>query len=148
MGLKIPTHLFVDGISERKVYYFSSTHLNNEVPHYFICIKRTDDNYLILTCCTSQFESRRRHIELQGLPYTTLVYITPNDSENPFDRDTYVDCNKAFTYSLSEFIEMYESDRVSYSGEVSEVHYEQILIGLHDSPEVEEELKDLLPQPE
>jgi hypothetical protein len=42
---------------------------------------------------------------------------------------------------------MYNSNAVDYSGEISEIHYEQILIGLHKSPMIDNETKDVIPKP-
>ena len=39
---------------------------------------------------------------------------------------------------------MYEDDKLEYKGEISETHYEQIINGLLDSPEIPIEIKELL----
>lgn len=142
--MKLPTDYFLKGISEKKVYYFASNRINNDVPHYFICVKKDDNNVLILTCCTSKFDTVRNFIEGRKLPYSTLVHITPNDDKNPFDRDTYINCNATVEYTEDEFKTMYESDKIDFSGEISDVHYEQIIIGLRESPMIDEEIKELL----
>jgi hypothetical protein len=43
---------------------------------------------------------------------------------------------------------MYESNLIEFKGEISLTHYEQILIGLHESPLIEEEMKEDIPKPE
>jgi hypothetical protein len=43
---------------------------------------------------------------------------------------------------------MYESDAIENSGEISDVTYGQIIIGLHESPLIDEEIKELLPPKE
>jgi hypothetical protein len=146
--MKVPTQLFLSAIEERKVYYFSTTKINTEEPHHFICLKRTENDLLIMSCCTSQFNTVSRFVETRSLPYETLVWISSNDGDNPFTRDTYVNCNNSFTYTIDEFRSMYDSDSVSHSGEISENHYKQILIGIHISPLVDEETKVLIPLPD
>ena len=146
--MKVPPELFLSSIEEKKVYYFTSTKLNTETPHHFVCIKRTDKDILILTVCTSKFETVKTHVEKMGLPQETLVWIKPKEGENPFTKDTYVNCNNSFTYTVEEFEIMYKSDTISHSGEISENHYNQILTGLHKSPVIEREVKDSIPQPE
>lgn len=141
--MKLPVELFVANISEKQVYYFSSEKLNTNVPHYFICIKRTDDEMLVLVCCTSQFKKRQKFIELRKLPYSTLVWINPED-KNGLQIDSYVDCNSYFDYTTEEFKRIYESGNLEYKGEVSDAHFEQIIIGLKDSPLVEESIKKLI----
>jgi len=146
MNLKFPVNLFLQGIQEKKVYYFSNKNINTYTPHYYICLKRTDDDLLILSCCTSQFETVKRFIELSDLPFETLVWIKPKDGENPFIKDRYVNCNQYFSYSIDQFKQMYEQDNISFSGEISDVHFEQIIIGIKISPLIDEDIKDLLPQ--
>ena len=145
--MKVPTELFIKGITEKKVYYFSSTQINTDIPHYFICIKRTDEDVLILSCCTSQFDTVKSFVESRNLPFETLVYITPADEINPFDKQTFVNCNEYFEYSVDDFRSKYETDSISFSGAISDGHYEQILIGIHASPLIAPEVKELIPQP-
>jgi hypothetical protein len=40
---------------------------------------------------------------------------------------------------------MYNSAAVRYSGEISQIYYEQIIIGLHASPLIAEDIKEILP---
>ncbi len=145
--MKLPEELFSDGIGERKVYYFSTPLINTGVPHYFICIRKRPDETLILTCCTSQFDTVRRFVETRQLPYETLVHISPKDDQNPFSKETYVNCNNCYISSISDFIIKYRTDAIEFSGEVSEIHYEQVLIGIHASPMIAEEIKNFLPNP-
>ncbi|GAA0536060.1 hypothetical protein [Chitinophaga japonensis] len=143
--MKIPFDLFLSAVRERKVYYFTTPKITTGVPHYFICIKKTDESLLVFTCCTSQFESRRRFIESRNLPNETLVYIKPNEDSSPFTKETFVDCNNCFIYTANEFKKMYDSSIIQYSGEISDIYYEQIIIGLRASPLIEEEIKAILP---
>jgi hypothetical protein len=146
MPIKVPTDHFLSAIQEKKVYYFSSIFLKTTEPHYFICIKRTEDEVLILTCCTSQRDTIQKFIEKKNLPFETMVWISPSDRENPFYTDTYVNCNSTFTYTVDEFRSMYDSDKIDFSGEISLNYYSQIITGIHKSPLVEAETKELIPQ--
>lgn len=141
--MKLPVSLFVEGISPGKVYYFSSEKLTTSVPHFFICVSRTENNLLILVCCTSQFEKRKKFIESRNLPYSTLVWIKPNE-DNGLNIDSYVDCNSYYDYMVNDFAKLYENDLLEYKGEISESHLEQIRIGLQDSPIIEEFVKDII----
>ena len=146
--MKFPVESFIKGISQRKVYYFASTRISSIEPHYYICIERTPGDILILSCCTSQFNTVSKFVEKRKLPYETLVHISPKGHENPFKMDTYVNCNEYHEYTIEDFKKMYLSDAIVFSGEISEIHYEQILIGLHRSPLIEEDTKAILPKPE
>lgn len=144
MKIPIPKHLFTQNILPKKVYFFSSTQLNTLIPHYFICISRAEDDMLILVCCTSQFEKRKRFIELRNLPFSTLVWIPPNE-ENGLEIDSYVDCNSYFDYTAEELWRLYDADNLDFKGEISNSHFQQIVLGLKESPLIEESIKELLP---
>jgi hypothetical protein len=85
-----------------------------------------------------------RYVESRGFPYSTLVGIDPGDDKNPFVKDTYVNCNNTFVYSVAEFQSMYNKDSVSFSGEIAGDIYDLILTGIEQSPEVEEEIKEMI----
>lgn len=121
--------------------YFSSDKLKTDVPHYFICIAKDDGEILILACATSQFEKRKRFIELRGFPESTLVWIDP---ENGFTKDSYIDCKNYYDYTLTRFKSLYQSDKLEYKGKISEAHLEQIHLGIKDSPQIEESIKELI----
>jgi len=141
--MKLPIAFFLQGIDKKKVYYFSSAKLNTSVPHYFICVLKGSSNTVILVCCTSDREDKRKkRIEKLGL-HTTLIWIKP-DSSNGLTKDTFVDCNSFFEYSIDDFKAMYEKDVLEYKGEISEMHYEQIINGLLDSPTIPIRIKELL----
>ncbi len=141
--MKLPINLFLSGIMPYKVYYFASAKLSTDIPHYFICLHRTENEVLILACCTSQVAKRQRFIALKDLPTTTLVWIKPTE-ENGLQKDSYVDCNGIFEYSVSDFKSLYEHDKIEYMGEISEEDFEEIIIGITDSPLIHENIKELL----
>lgn len=141
--MKLPITFFLNGIDEKKVYYFSSVKLNTTVPHYFICIIKGANDTIMMVCCTSDKEDKRKkRAELLEL-YNTLVWIQP-DTHNGLTKDTFVDCNSIFTYSIDDFKTMYENDVLEYKGEISTIHYEQIIYGLLASPTISNEIKELL----
>lgn len=147
MNIKLPTEFFLTTIEERKVYYFTNHQLNTDIPHYHICIKRKSNDFLILSSCTSKFETVKKFVETRKLPVETLVYLKPSE-QNGFNKDTYVNCNEYHIKSIDDFIKMYDTDQIEFRGEISFAHYEQILIGLHESPLIEEEMKDEIPRPD
>lgn len=69
--------LFSNTAKERDVFYFSTDKIKSEEPHYFICIKKTDNDVLIFSCGTTQWEKRMKYIEAKGMSLATLVYINP-----------------------------------------------------------------------
>lgn len=147
MNIKLPTEFFLTTIEERKVYYFTNHQLNTDIPHYHICIKRKSNDFLILSSCTSKFETVKKFVETRKLPVETLVYLKPSE-QNGFIKDTYVNCNEYHIKSMDDFKKMYDTDQIEFRGKISFAHYEQILIGLHESPLIEEEMKDEIPRPD
>ena len=102
-----------------------------------------DTSTVVLVCCTSDKEDKRRkRIEKLNL-HSTLVWIKP-DTENGLTKDTYVDCNTYFEYTIEEFTTLYENNLLEYKGIISETHYGQIILGLLDSPTIAIETKELL----
>ena len=142
--MQLPTNLFLDGIQEKKVYYFSNNDLNTAIPHSYICLKRTPDDLLVLSCCTSKFETIRKFVETRNLPYETLVWLEADDII--FTKDTYINCNQYFEKTVEEFKDLYENGRIEFRGEISDSHFEQIIYGLIASPLIDEEIKDILPK--
>lgn len=145
--MNLPASLFSNTIKEKEIFYFSSEQINTDEPHYFICIKKSANEVLIFTCCTTQGAKRESYIIKKGYPISTLVYIKPGASL-PFKEETFVDCNRCMTYTMDEFIKLCNEGKMNYKGEISDIHYEQILIGLQDSPEIDAATKKILPNPD
>ncbi|NJO02937.1 MAG: hypothetical protein HC880_15775 [Bacteroidia bacterium] len=76
-----------------------------------------------------------------------MVWIK-RDDENGLAIDSYVDCNSCYIYTIAEFKQFYESNKVDFKGEVSEAIIEQIIIGIRDSPLIEEAIKEIVVPPD
>jgi hypothetical protein len=59
-----------------------------------------------------------------------------------------VDFYKCLVYTMDEFTKLCTSGKMNYKGEISDIHYEQILIGLRESPEIDSATKREIPNPE
>lgn len=137
---------FTSAIKPRAILYFSDQiALKTPNPHYFICVGSNYDNELIFSCCTSQFNSVLTLIERKRFPSSTLVYISKDDNENPFTKNTYVNCNEYFPYFLSELWQLYVRGILSFHGELPLNSFGQILTRFMDSTQIEQELKEGLP---
>jgi hypothetical protein len=142
--MKLPSSFFAEGIQVGKVYYFSSEKISSPDPHFFICLGRDETDIVFMVCGTSQFKKREKFIKDRGLPYSTLVWIKP-DQGNGLAIDTYVDCNRdPFQYPIQNLIDKYEQDALEYKGEVEDHILSQIKIGLIDSPLVSDHMKTVL----
>lgn len=137
---------FEAAVLSRTILYFPCLELNTHVPHYFICINNHPVDIVNLSCCTSQFDTVKQLIERRKFPNETLVYLPESDSSNPFTKDTFVNCNEYFPFSLDELWQMYIERKLSIENNLLPIDsFEQILIGFNKSPVIEEEFKDALP---
>lgn len=135
---------FGSTIEPGKIYYFKSDQLTStDLPHYFIVVATPTNDLIIFTCCTSQFEKRKRFLELTQIPFSTLVWIKPNEN-NGLKKDSYVDCNNCFRYSFEELIEMYNNCKVEFVGCLSDSKLEEIKQGIIESPLIVNEIKLLI----
>ena len=139
--------LFLTSIEEQKVYYFSSNQINSDEPHYFVCIK-TENGFISFSCCTSQKGTIDRFLKYTPkVSESTIVWIDKKDTL--FKKETYINCNSdPIVYSEKELKEMYSNEEIEFKGELSDSHYNQILVGIHESPMVTDEFKETLTQPE
>lgn len=132
----------------RKILKFPCPELNTDIPHYFICVCNHPIDIVNLSCCTSQFDTVKKLIERNRLPSETLVYISEKESDNPFSKETFVNCNEYFPYTIDELWDLYESGELEIIPSLLPIHsFEQILIGFNISPQIEEEIKESLPNP-
>ncbi len=56
-----------------------------------------------------------------------------------------MNCNSIHSCTKSEFGKAYNNNQISFIGEISDNHYDQILKGIQDSPMVENDIKEILP---
>jgi hypothetical protein len=130
-----PIEDFIRGISIGDIYWFVNPQINSLDPHPHVCLGILEDNDCVFMLCgTSQFETKRRHFELTGLPYETLVRIQPNHT-NTIVRDTFVDCNDVQTHDVGD---LYYNETLQQRGMVNDAELLQIRDGI--------EISDLLEQ--
>lgn len=141
--MEISDDLLLSGISDGNVYYFVSEKILSSEPHFYICIKKGLNDVLIMTCCSSTYETALKYIRRNGLPEETLVHLHPEN--NPYLRKhTFVNCNNAFEFTKEDFIGKYKRGEIAFKGEIHPDDYKKIMEGLLISPDIEEEIKDVL----
>lgn len=140
--MKIPSDLFINSVESKKVYFFDKTSTVGVGNHRHICVTRTSDKILYFACTTSQEDTINRFIEKQKIPSSTVVYVKKDGSI--FKKDTYINCNTIFEISEEDFKKEYDSNKIDLKGEISDDHYNQVLMGIIDSPLVETEIKDII----
>lgn len=142
--MEIPFEVFFHHVKEKHVYLMWAEDRGIKGPHYFVCLKLTAKDVLIMSCCTSKRNTVEKFVESRKLPRETMVFITPTDSENPFTEDTYVNCNECHFFTLTEFEAKYKSRQIKPKNKISDSAYKEILTGILKSPLIDTETKDLL----
>ena len=130
-------------VERRKIFKFRKSQLTSEKPHYHIVIHNDKEKKsYIFACSTTKYEKRKRYIELEGLPETTLVWIKPSDN-NGLTENSYIDCNSVFVISDDEFYQKYSEGELTLEGELEEGYFFQICAGIADSPRISNEIREL-----
>jgi len=141
--MDIPDDILIKSISDGDVYYFSSTKIQSNEPHNFICVKKGNNDILVMACCSSKYETSLKYIKRQGISEDTLVYLDP--AINTYlKKHTFVNCNNAFPFTKQEFLAKYRKNEIKFKGKVDSEDYDKIKNGLLISPDVEEEIKDII----
>jgi len=141
--MKLPIPLFKQNIQEKKIYIFRKNCPFGVDNHMHVCLKKPDGNILYFVCCTTKHETIEKFLRKQNISYSTIVHIK-KDSKNCFNEDdTYINCNSVHIGNLQTFIKAYNNDIVDFIGEISDNHFYQIIKGIMDSPQVENEIKKI-----
>ena len=144
----LPHSLYTSTVAEKDIFYFVTDKINSSEPHYFICIKKTNNQILLFTCCTTKGGKRESHLLKTNGSLETIVYIRPGHQGNKLTQESYVDCNNYQEFTIDEFKSICDSGKIQYKGTLSDDYYIQILIGLHKSDNISDETKDILPKPD
>lgn len=138
--------LLASTVNVREVFFFGIPEVAGGIKHYFVCIKKSESEILVFTCCTTQFEKREKYILENGLSGDTLVEILPSN-ENGLKKRSLVDCNKFFPMTTDDFKKKVDDGTAQYKGEVTSDLYDLILTGIHASDEISPEQKAMIPLP-
>jgi hypothetical protein len=86
-------------------------------------------------------------VDRKRFPHETIVFMAASDNQNPFKKDTFVNCNEYISYAIEELWDMYRNKELTIEGDVPHDSYHQLIIGFHTSRVIEREIKDQLPDP-
>lgn len=130
-------------IKEKSVFYFTCDKINASEPHNFIIIKNIDNSIILLTCCTSKYQTILNYVSFNKYSENTIASIDYN-SYDFLKKPTFINCNSKIEYDYNEFTSHYIKGEISYRGEISDEEYAKIISGILLSEDIEEELKDHL----
>ena len=77
------------------------------------------------------------------LPQETLVEISPEEYSE-LTKETIIDCNNCFIRPLSEIDEKLKNKEIRNHDDLPEQILEKIIAGLHASPMIAEDIKEML----
>ena len=143
MGMEQTENQDVFDIAERDVFRFSSElpdDASHGIPdHYHICVK-TEEGYMIFSCCTSQKGKVEDRIKYFGRTYVELTNMKKSKLKEP----TFVDCDNVYVISEETFVKYQEDKLVEFAGLISKYDYQNIVKGLLSSDLIELRIKKLL----
>lgn len=126
-----PTAINPEDIQIGSVLKFPAPEQGVTDPHYFIIVAINDDEYHFVEG-TSQKEKKEAYFDRNGLDYSTLICIPP-DGNSGFTKDTYVNCNDNYPFTLEDLNWKAYNDEITAEGRISYDHYDQIRKGIKNS---------------
>ena len=106
--------------------------INTTVPHYFIIVGLTEEEIFMLLCTTNK-ERVQRVIDKHGFLLSTLVCISKKDCDFLTEDESWINCNDSYILSKEKLVEKIDSGALSYEGDISYNHYDQLRTGIKDS---------------
>lgn len=129
------------------VYYFASSQITSEEPHYCVVLNNTPngDDSIVLAVASSQVDKRKAFVISRNLPQDTLVEVLP--SESPiFTKHTVFDCNSVIQEPMEVLIEKLSCGELKIKSQLPDSILQNILTGVQSSPMVEKRIKKMLPR--
>lgn len=139
------SNLFAGTVSVQDVLLFRNS---KEVatPHFYICIRKTNNDVLFLVMSTTQQERLLRYIARNKIDISTIVAIKSKDEDanSPMRKTCWINCNDVYQYTVDEISDLYKSGNIQAIGKLPHQYYQLIVNGICLSPMVDEEIKELL----
>lgn len=141
--MELPSTLILSTVSEGNIFFFKKGCIVGIPEHRHICVKKSEDEVLIFTCCTSQEDTMNRLIQYHQLDPVTIPWIKADETNKLTKDDSFVNCNNVYKISYSEFCDLVNKGIISSTGgTLKDGHFSQIVEGILASKLVEEEIKD------
>ena len=140
----MPRQLKEEAVIEGNIYFFEKNATIGVPNHMHVCIKRAD-KLLFFSTCSSQIKTARDLSERKGWDINTFPVYAANESTNKFQEAlTYVNCNRCYEISVSDFVDLMEKGEVRLlQGHFPEADMQLIANGVKLSPVIERRIKEL-----
>ena len=132
--------LLLKNLEERHIYFFEPTATIGIPNHCHIFLKKSGEDFLIFSCCTSQQKTMQKLIAINGWSQSTIVKLAPN-IQNKLTTDTYINCNSLQIISSDDFFDNFKQGSVTINNaEIDDVSFLAIENGIIQSDLVDESM--------
>lgn len=144
MELQLPRQLQEEAVIEGNIYFFEKDSSFGIPGHMHVCIKRAD-KLLFFSTCSSQIHTALELSRRFGWDMNTFPVYKANDKTNHFKEPlTYVNCNRCYEISASDFVDLMEKRQIRLlKGNFSEEDLVLIARGVMASTQIPRDIKKL-----
>ena len=112
MELQLPRQLQEEAVIEGNIYFFEKNSSFGIPGHMHVCIKRAD-KLLFFSTCSSQIHTAIDLSKHFGWDINTFPVYKADDKTNQFKESlTYVNCNRCYEISVSDFVDLMDKRQV------------------------------------
>lgn len=140
----IPRELQEEAVIEGNIYFFEKNTPIGIPEHMHVCVKRAD-KLLFFSACSSQIKTALDLSRRFGWDINTFPVYKADETTNKFKEAlTYVNCNKCFEISVSEFVDLMNDGKVRLlQGNFSDKDMQMIVKGVLTSTQIPRSVKAL-----
>lgn len=144
MDLQLPRQLQEEAVIEGNIYFFEKNSSFGIPSHMHVCIKRAD-KLLFFSTCSSQINTALELSKRFGWDINTFPVYAANDKTNKFKEPlTYVNCNRCYEISVSDFVDLMNKGQVRLlQGSFTETDLKLISKGVRSSTQIARDIKTL-----
>ena len=144
MELQLPRELQEEAVIEGNIYFFEKNSSFGIPGHMHVCIKRAD-KLLFFSTCSSQIHTAIDLSKRFGWDINTFPVYKADDKTNQFKESlTYVNCNRCYEISVSDFVDLMDKRQVRpLKGKFSEYDLSLIAQGVKASTQITRAVKNL-----
>lgn len=144
MEIQLPRQLQEKAVIEGNIYFFEKNSCFGIPGHMHVCIKRAD-KLLFFSTCSSQINTAIELSKRYGWNINTFPVYKANDKTNKFKESlTYVNCNRCYEISVSDFVDLIDKGQVRLlQGNFSEEDLALIAQGVKYSSQITRDIKKL-----
>jgi hypothetical protein len=129
-----PSKFFIARLQRGSVIRFSHPRFPGK-PHYFIVLNNNPsrDRFLLFVTSTTNTDRIKRMIDRQKHLAGGYVFVKTGEYEC-FDRDSYINCHKAYPFEIGKLKKIYERGLVELKDSLPQKLTDKVLEGCLASP--------------